>query len=156
MSAPTDTVRGTPVGTKLKDGFVAKITFAADPDVSFWEKSVKAPSKDGGEPIEQTTMWNTLFHTYAPRTLIKTGECTGTAAYDPNVMTTQIDALINVPTTITIRISNGQRLCFFGWLMKVEYSDYKEGEQPELTYTVFCSNTDPSDDSEQRAVLVGT
>ncbi len=158
MSAPTPTARQTPAGIKVKDGFPATITFAADPDVSFWEKTVKPPGIDGGDPIPQTTMLNSAWHTMAPRSLKKLTECSGSAAYDPNVVN-NILALINVETTVTVRWADGSTLAFFGYLQKVEFEELKEGEQPSLNYTVQPTNFDPVAHTEQPPVLtsvVGT
>ena len=78
MAAPTPTARATPVGRKLKEGFPVKITIAADTDISFWEKSVTPVGFDGGDSIDQSTMFNTRYRTKAARTLIDTTDVTVT------------------------------------------------------------------------------
>src|SRR5689334_19933032 len=100
MSAPVPTAPGTPAGILLDDGFSTRITFATNTTVSLWEKSVKPPGLDGGDPIEQTTMRNLTLRTFAPRGLQTLTPMTTTAAYDPNVYN-QLLALININTTVT-------------------------------------------------------
>lgn len=53
------TTRSAPGGTKLGDGFSTKIAFAADADVSLWEKTVTPPGVDGGDAVDTSTMHNT-------------------------------------------------------------------------------------------------
>ena len=80
MAAPAITARTTPAGIMLKDGYSTKIAFAADPDVSFWEKTVKPPGIDGGDGIEQTTMHNSAYRTMRSRSLKTLTEASGKAA----------------------------------------------------------------------------
>jgi hypothetical protein len=152
MAAPIPGTRGTPAGIKLKDGFSTKIDFAANPTVSFWEKTVKAPGIDGGDGIEQTTMHNTAWRTKAPRQLKTLTESTTKVAYDPNVYN-QIYALVNVETTITVHFPDGSSLAFFGFLQKFEADDLQEGTQPEATVTITPTNFDPVGKVEAAPVL---
>jgi hypothetical protein len=152
MAAPAPTVRIAPTGIKLKDGFSTKITFAVDPDISFWEKTVKPPSIDGGDPIEQMTMHNVDWRTVAPRSLKTLGESTSTVAYDPAVYD-QIKAIINVETTVTVRFPDGSTLAFYGYLQKFEPSEHQEGTQPEATVTIIPTNFDPVNHVEAGPVL---
>ncbi len=148
MAAPTHTARSTPGGKMLKDGYSTKIAFAADPDVSLWEKTVQPPGLDGGDAIDITTMHNTTLRTFAPRSLQTMTEMQLTCAYDPRVMP-QLLALINVETTVTVHYPNGDRLSFFGFLKNVDPSENTEGEQPEMTATIVPTNTDPSTGAEE-------
>ena len=141
MAAPVATVRQTPAGKKLQDGYQCLITFEADPDVALWEKSIQPPGFDGGEKIDQTTMHNTEFKTFSPQTLIEVTDSQTTAAFDPRVYT-QIRLLINVETTITITFPNGDTLAFFGYLQKFEVNEMSQGEQPEATVTIVATNKD--------------
>lgn len=152
MAAPVPSVRQTPVGIKLKDGFSTKITFAADPDVSFWEKTVKPPGIDGGDPIEQTTMHSIAWRQMAPRQLRTLTESTTKVAYDPAVYS-QIVALINVETTVTVTFPDGSTLAFYGFLQKFEMDDLQEGTQPEATVTLTPTNFDPVNHVEAAPVL---
>lgn len=151
-AAPTPSTRTTPGGIKLKDGFSTKITFAADTDVSFWEKTVKPPGIDGGDAIEQTTMHNIAWRDMAPRQLRTLTESTTEVAYDPKVYT-QIVELINRETTITVRFPDGSTLAFYGFLKGFEANDLSEGEQPTATVTIVPTNFDPTNDVEAAPVL---
>jgi hypothetical protein len=132
-----------PVGSKLDDGYSTKITFTADPDVSFWEKSVKPPGVDGGDPIDITTMFNAEWRTAAPRSLKTLTEASATVAYDPQVYD-QIVALINVKTWVTILFSDGSGIHFPGYLKSFEPGELSEGGFPEATISIVPTNADPS------------
>lgn len=147
MGVPAFTTRVTPVGIKLGDGHSTKIAFAADPDVSFWEKQVQPPGMDGGDAIDTTTMYNVLVRTSSSRALITMTEMSCTAAYDPRVYD-QILALINVEGAVTVLFPDGSMVAFFGYLKNFEPQQHQEGAQPEANITVVPTNTDPSDGSE--------
>ena len=147
MGVPTTTARIAPVGVKIDDGFSTLIAFAADADVSLWEKTVKPPGIDGGDAIETTTMHNTTWRTMAARALKTLTESGLTCAYDP-VVIDQINALINVEGAITVHMPNGDTLDFFGYLKSFEIQDHVEGEQPEAQVVIIPTNVDPSDGSE--------
>ena len=152
MAAPSVTARSAPVGIKLDDGYSTKIAFAADPDVSFWEKTVKPPGIDGGDAIDQTTMHNTAYRTSAARALKTLTDSSSTVAYDPAVYT-QILALINVEGSITIHFPDGSTLAFYGFLKSFEVNDHTEGEQPEATISIVPTNFDPTNKVEAAPVL---
>ncbi len=154
MAAPTHTTRSTPGHEPLKDGHATKITFAADPDVSFWEKEVTPPGVDGGDPISRTTMFNTAWKTYCPRTLKEMTEASLTATYAAEVYT-QIIALVNVETTITVAFPGGQKVSFFGYLKTFEPGTAEEGESPECEITIQPTNWDATNNVEAGPV-VGT
>jgi hypothetical protein len=143
MAAPTVTPRTTPpAGVKLEDGFKTLIAFAADPDISFWEKSVKPPGIDGGDAIDETTMHNTAWRTRSPRALKTLTDSTVTAQYDPKVYT-QIEALVNVRGAITVHFPDNSSLAFYGFLQKFEPGELKEGDPPEASITIIPTNYDP-------------
>lgn len=152
MAAPATTVRQTPAGIKLDDGYSTKIAFAADPDVSFWEKTVQPPGIDGGDAIETTTMHNTTWRTMASRALKTLTEASCTAAYDPNVYN-NILSLINVETSVTVHFPDGSTLAFYGFLKTFEVNEHTEGEQPEATITITPTNYDPTNKVEEAPVL---
>lgn len=143
----TTTARSTPIGTMLGDGFSTKICFTADPDVSFWEKTVQPPGIDGGDKVNNTTMFNTTYRTYHARYLKEMTDSKVMVAYDPRVYP-QIVALINVATSITVYFPNGGKLAFYGYLKSFEFSENSEGNQPEATATIVCTNTNPSTGAE--------
>ena len=152
MAAPVATVRGTPTGIKLVDGFPSKITFALLPNVELWEKSVKPPGIDGGDGIPQTTMLNTKWHTFAPRKLLKLTDATAKCAYDPSCYQSLL-SIININTTVTVTFGDGSTLAFFGFLKMFDVSELAEGAQPEATVTIFPTNFDPVNRTEEPPVL---
>lgn len=146
------TVRQTPSGIKLDDGFSTKIAFNRDPDVSFWEKTVKPPGIDGGDAVETTTMHNVTWRTMSPRKLRTMTQMTSKAAYDPAVYD-QIRELVNQEGSITVHFPDGSKLDFFGYLKDFEPDDHVEGTQPEATITIVPTNQDPVTGAETAPVL---
>lgn len=141
------TERQTPVGVKMKDGYQSLIAFAADPDISFWEKSVTPPGMDGGDPVDNTTMHNTTMRTMSPRSLKTATPSQVTVAYDP-VVYDQIISLINVEGLVTIHFPNGDTLDFYGFLKSFQPGELVEGQQPEATIEVVPTNVNPSTGAE--------
>lgn len=135
----TTTARVTPVGTHLDDGFSTKIAFAADSNVSFWERTVKPPGFEGGDAIDIVTMFNVTYRTKAPRQLIDLTDASGTAAYDPQVLD-QIAALLNVNGWITAHHPNGDTWDFVGYLKTFETPEHSEGEFPLASFTIVVTN----------------
>ena len=151
MAPPTTVTRPTPTGWKLPDGFRTKVGIGANPGIQFWEKSVKPMGVDGGEPIDITTMYNTRWHTLYPKTLIKGTEMTGKAAYDPNVYP-ELQAIVNMPCSMTVLFPTNATLTFYGALSKFEFGELREGEFPEADYTIVVTNYDPINGVEQGPV----
>lgn len=141
MTAPSPTTRVTPNGIKLDDGYRTLITFARAPDIAFWEKTVKPPGLDGGDPINTTTMWNTRWRTMKTRQLITMSEGTAKVAYDPKLYTT-ILSILNQPDTVTYRFPDGSTVAVYAALQKFEPDDLEEGSQPEATITILMMNQD--------------
>lgn len=142
MAAPTPTVRTLPTGTKSPNGFPVKVTLSLNAGIWFWEKSVKPPSLDGGEPIPTSTQHNVKYHTFAPRALIKSGAISTKAAYDATVWS-QIAPMINVEQTITHTYPDGSTLAQFGYVQKYDPDETEEGKQPEATFTFQPTCWDP-------------
>lgn len=136
------TARGTPAGTMLEDGHPTLIAFAANPTVAFWEKTVQPPGMDGGDAIDQTTMHNETYRTFASRALATMTEMTVTASYDPALYEDILD-LINVEGSITIHFSDGSTVDFFGYLRVFAPQEMSEGIQPEAQVTIQPTNRDP-------------
>lgn len=158
MAAPVAAARPAPAGIKLDDGFRTLVAFNANPDVSFWEKSVTPPGLDGGDAVDTTTMHNVRWRTMSPRHLVSMTEFSVTAAYDPNLYN-DILSLLNVETTVTVHFPDGSTLAFFGFLKAFEPDALTEGEQPEASVTVVPTNQDPTSGDEEDPVLtsaVGT
>jgi len=135
----TTTARVTPVGTSLDDGFSTKIALAADPDISFWEKSVTPLGMDGGDPIDVTTMFNVLWRTFALRQLFQGTPVSGTAAYDPIVLD-QIVALLGVNGWFTILHPNGDTWDVVGGLRMFTPQENQEGSHPVANFEFFPTN----------------
>lgn len=151
MAAPTPTARVTPDGTKLKNGYRTLITFATDPNIALWEKGVTPPGFDGGDAVDNTTMWNDELRTFSPASLSTMTESSGRCAYDPAVYD-QIMALLNVETTITVTFPDGSTLAFYGYLRVFEPGELQDGEQPEANFTIQPTNADPTTGDEELPV----
>lgn len=151
-TAPSAGTRSTPTGIKLDDGHRTLVAFAANPAISFWEKTIKPPGLDGMDEIDTTTMHNVRWRTNAPRQLVKMTTFTMVAAYDPNLYNT-ILTLLNIETTVTVIYPDGSTLAFYGYLRTFEPNELKEGEQPEATITVVPTNQDPTTGAEESPVL---
>lgn len=158
MAAPTPTTRGTPDGIKLKDGYSTKITLSLDTTIEFWEKTVKPPGMDGGDKIDQTTMLNDDWRTFASRSLITLTDSTIKAAYDPNLYNA-ILGLVNVQKIgssaqiITVTFPDGSTLAYYGFLQSFEPDEMVEGTQPTATIVLAPTNYDPVNNVEAAPVL---
>jgi len=155
MGAPVLSARLTPLGIPLFDGYSTTISFNADPDISFWEKTVTPPGIDGGDAIDHTTMHNSTWRTLGPRSLKTLTEFTLTAAYDPDLYD-EICALLNVATSITVHFPDLSTLVFFGFLRLFEPGAHEEGAQPECTITITPTNWDPVNLVESAPVMTET
>lgn len=151
-AAPSATVRQTPAGRWLKDGYQVLTTVALDPDISFWEKTITPPGLDNGDAIEQTTQHNADWRGFAPRGLITMTESTRTVAYDPAVYT-QIAAVIGRETTITERFADGSTLAYYGYVKSFQPNEMSEGNQPEATVVIQPTNWDYTNNVEAAPVL---
>lgn len=152
MAAPAPTTRTVPVpGKKPGSGHRTLIVFALDPDIMFWEKSVKPSGMDGGDPIDTTTMHNNVVRTKAPRKLVDNTDITATVTYDPAVFPL-IRALLNKETTVTTAWWDGSSYAQYGFLRTFEPGDVAEDGQPEATITVTVTNQDPTTGAEQEGV----
>lgn len=137
--------RQAPGGTRMDDGFSTLIALTGDPDISFWEKTVKPPGIDGGDAIETTTMHNVDWRSMAPRALKTLTDSDLTVAYDPAVYD-QIVLQINVNQLITVHFPDGSELDFWGFLRVFEPQDNEEGSQPEATINLTPTNIDAAGD----------
>jgi hypothetical protein len=150
MGAPTPTARIKPAGTYLYDGFATKITFATNPSVRLWEISITPPGFDGGKPIDTTTMFNIALRTMALRQLKEMTEAKFEVAYHPGSLS-DIIALINVATVVTLTFPNGKTWCFYGGLTKFEPGQLEEGALPKAACT-FTPTTQDTAGAEQLPV----
>jgi hypothetical protein len=138
---------------KIKDGYQTLITFKADSNIEFWEKTVTPPGYDGGDAIETTTMHNDTYRTFGPRGLITLTETSFTAAWDP-ICYTSVLAIINSEDEISVWFPDGSSLAFFGYLRTFEPSEFTEGAQPEASCTIQPTNFDYATDLDEAAPLL--
>ena len=147
---PTGLARTNPTASdfvQMDDGHSTLLIIDADPDICFWEKTVKPPGMDGGDPIDTTTMHNLTWRTMVSRSLVTMTPCNLTAAYDPE-MWCYVPSLINSEGLMAVLFPNGDLLGFYGFLQSVEPQDHSEGAQPECNIVIGITNNDPSDRSE--------
>jgi hypothetical protein len=137
----------------LDDGFSTKIAFERDPDIEFWEKTVKPPGLDGGDEVDTTTMHNVTFRTRSPRRLKTMTNMSTTVAYDPTVYTSILNNLINQEGSVTVHFSDGSKIAFYGYLKTFEPQECSEGAQPEANIEIVPTNQDPVTGAEQAPVV---
>lgn len=152
MAAPSPTARSTPGGIPLKSGHPTKITVALDPDISFWEVEITPAGIEGGEPIDQTTMFNLDVVTKAEGDLVDITPASGTAVYDPAVLT-QIMNIVNRPTTITEHYQDGSSYAYYGVFRSFMRQSHVRGQQPRGAFVIYATNFDPTNRVEAVPVL---
>jgi len=130
--------------SRLDDGYQTLVSFAADPTVLFYEKTVTPPGIDGGGEIETTTMLNSTYRTRKPKALITVSNSSMTVAYDPACIP-EVVALVNVNTLITVTFPDTSTLAFWGWLNTFTPGECAEGEQPTAEIEIVASNQNASD-----------
>lgn len=160
MANPVNSTRATPGSSNtfnnmMKNGYQALIACELDPDISFWEREVTPSSIDGGEPIDTTTQHNTTYRTKAPQALRDNGPVSVRVGYDPDVRN-QIDAVLNVETSFTIRYPDWTVQNLYGYLQKFEPTGMSNGTMPEATITIIQTNWDPASAVEAGEVVTST
>jgi len=128
---------------RLDDGYQTLISFAADPTVLFYEKTVTPPGIDGGGEVDTTTMLNAAWRTRNSKALITLSNAGITVAYDPAVLP-EIVNLVNVNNLITITFPDGDTCAFWGWLNTFTPNEHVEGEQPTAEIEIIPSNQNDS------------
>jgi hypothetical protein len=151
MAAPTPGARLTPNGRKLGDGYQTLVAFSADNNIAFWEQSITPPGIKAEDPKDTSTMHNTKWRTFSPRRLITMSAFKMNVHYDPKVYQ-DILALVNINTTVTVHFPDVSSLCFYGVVTEFQPDALEEGKIPSASVTVFVTNTDPSDCTEQDPV----
>jgi len=147
MGVPAISVRGTPGGTRLHDGYQVLIAFASNLTIEFFELTTQPPGLDGGDEIDITTQHNTGLRQSAARALRTQTEMSSVVAYDPNVIDSII-ALINVEGAITLNFANSDTWAFFGFLKSFDPQSMEEGSMPEANISIMPIGRDPADDTE--------
>lgn len=153
MAAPATTARQTPNGRKLKDGHKTKFTFALAPDICLWEKTLKPPGFDMGDPIDTTTMFNDAWETCAQQALAKLTNGSYKCAYDPNAYNTIITSLKAKEGSCTVTYRDGSTLDFFGGIKSFIPDEHVRGTMPTATVEFFATNWDNTNNVEQGPVL---
>lgn len=128
---------------RLEDGFSTTISFSGASSVLLWEKEVQPPGIDAGGAIETTTMRNTAWRTFFPKSLKTLTECTVHAAYDPDLYTT-ILTMLGVNQQITIHFPEATTVQFWGFIDKFIPGQLKEGEFPIAEIKITPTNQDGS------------
>lgn len=133
------TTRVAPVGNRLEDGFVSKIAFEADPNISLWEIEVTPPGMDVGDPIDTSTMFNTTYVTKAPGQLIDLTDAGIVCAYDPQVYD-QIIALLGENGWVTVLFPDASTEDFIGYLRSFTPGNLVRNGFPTANAVVVCTN----------------
>lgn len=128
---------------RLDDGYQTLVSFAQDPTVLFYEKTVTPPGVSGGGETDTSLMQNTTWRTRNPKALITMTPASMTVAYDPATYP-EIIALVNVNNLITVTFPDGDTLAFWGWLDEFVPGEHQEGEQPTAEITIIPSNQNSS------------
>lgn len=152
MGAPTLVTRTLPVGFKMADGLKTTVALQNVPGLRVWELTVKPPAIDGGDPIDTTTMHNVAWRTKDAKHLKTLMPHTTKNMLDPDVISDLI-AQVNINQSITVAFPDHTTLTYYGYMQKAEFSDFKEGERPEVDITWVPTNWDPVAFAEQGPVL---
>jgi len=126
----------------LEDGFSTTISIGGS-GVTFWEVSVTPPGIDGGEPIDQTTMHNATFMTFAPQSLFTLTAASAEGAYDPAIYPA-ILSVINVESLITVNFPDTSTYAFWGFMKSFAPGALTKGAQPRATFTIAITNRNAS------------
>lgn len=149
MAAPTPTVRQTPTGYRMDEGFHSKLTFSLRPALKMWEIEVQPMAVEGGEAIDTTTQLNAVWKTKAPRTLKESGPISMTVTYDPDEVPS-LYGMINVARLsggaaqiLTILHPDSSTDAAYCFIKNFKPSKYKEGDKPTAEIEVVITNWDP-------------
>jgi hypothetical protein len=142
MANATPQTRLPPARHHLRDGQSTFVAIDLAETISFWEITVKPPAMDLGDPVDQTTMWNSARRTQAPRNLYSLGNVEIECAYNPKVYD-EILALIGIVRAISVEFSNHDQVTDWGWLNTFDPQPAAEGEMPRATVTICFGGEDP-------------
>lgn len=143
MAAPTATVRQTPSGLRLVNGFSSKVTLKRYPAISLWEISGTNFGYSGGEPVDTTTMHNVAVRTKHPRDLYERTDATWTFAYDPAVGN-QLREAVNQLDEVTVTWRDGSTEANWAWLREATFNELTDGEMPTMSCVFTPGNMDPT------------
>jgi hypothetical protein len=151
MAAPAHTVHGTPPGKELRDGVGTTIVFALVPNVNFWETELTPPGREGGEPIDNTSLLNTVYRTRRAPVLVEGVIISGSAKYDPKI-TSDLNNLLNKEGACTLWWPDGSYYDFFGYLKSWKYDGHKEKTLPTAKFEIVQTFWDPVNGVEAAGV----
>jgi hypothetical protein len=137
-------------GGRIDDGFSTLVSFASNPGLLLWIKTVKPPGMIGGGKVATTTMHNNRIRTFSPKQLIEFTDGEMKAAYDPQVYA-QIPSVMQVLDDITVTFADNSTLTFSGWLEEFQPDDITEGEQP-VASVKFCTAGQDENGNEEMPV----
>lgn len=132
-----------PNSIRLDDGYATLVEMADFPDVKLYEKEVEGGGFDGGEKINITTMRNSAWETFAPRSLKTALDISYTAAFATDVLDDLEDA-INHNQELTITFSDGSSRMQWGYLKQLKINKMKIGSQPEADVVFVVTNRNNS------------
>jgi len=134
----------------IKDGFSTQISFASAGSgamLLMHETEVTPPGVSGGGAIDITTMDNTTWRTFSPKSLKTLSPASFVARYDPAVYD-DIVAMINVNQQITVTFPDDSTLVFYGWLDEFTPQGLTEGEMGLADCTIQPSMLNGSGDED--------
>ena len=127
----------------LKDGYQLLINLTGA-GATFEEISGKIPGVTIGNKIDQTTMRNTDWKTYAAQVLKDLTDSTLTVAYDAALLTS-ITGTIGTNQLITYTLPDGSTYSFWGFLVSFEPGELSMGNRPTAQMVISPSNMNGSD-----------
>lgn len=111
--------------------------------------TVTPPAWEGEDAIDITNLSNASYKTKMPKTLIDIGDCSFTAEYEPNKVST---APINSAGVITITIPNWGTWTLQGYLKSIKPDELKVGERAMCSGEFVVTNTVVSGTGSARTV----
>lgn len=127
----------------LEDGHPSFLAMSRNPGLAIWETTLTPPGIDGGDPINITTMHNTVWRTFVPKRLKTLTAMSITGGYDP-LMYEQFLDQVNHNQSMTFQFSDGSDLDFFGIAQTFTPQELSEGEVPLADMDITPTNYDPA------------
>ena len=154
MANPATITRVTPSSGYMKEGHSTKIAFSARPQFSAWEIEVQPPGIDRGDPINITTMHNTVWETMYAKVLKTLTSFNLILAYSLEAFDDVTDFIIDaVDWSITCHFPGGDKLDVFAFMQSFIPQSHKRGELPTANSTIVPTNFDRANNVEAGPVL---
>jgi len=132
----------------MVDGFSTKLSPEAAPSIAFWERTVTPMSLDTEEKIPLTTMFQTLYRTFAGRKLLTVGDLKATVFWYVGTYTHVEDVMGESNNgSWTLSLPDGGTIDFYAFLKSFTPKDNEEGKVPEADIELVVTNRD-SDGNE--------